>query len=178
MRELAAPWLRLVPLGAAHADAMFEVLRDPALYTYDDSDPPQSAQALRERYTRLESRRSTDGTQDWLNWVLLLGVSGRAIGFVQATVERGRGDAWVAFVLARDCWGLGHARRATLVMLDELQLHYGVSRALATAERANQRSLGLLRRLGFAEGSTEEHAALGVAAADLLMSKVLVPAEA
>jgi ribosomal-protein-alanine N-acetyltransferase len=173
MRELAAPPLRLVPLSRAHAQAMFEVLSDPALYEYDDFAPPQSVQALHERYARLESRRSADGAQDWLNWVLLLADSARAIGFVQATVERDRGDAWVAFVLARDCWGRGHARRATQVMLDELRLHYGVTRALATAEHANARSLGLLRRLGFAEGSAEEHAALGVAANDVLMTKTL-----
>lgn len=176
MRELEAPPLRLVPLTAAHADAMFDVLSDPVLYAYDDFAPPQSVQALRERYAQLESRRSPDGAQDWLNWVLLVADSGRAIGFVQATVERSRGEAWVAFVLAHDCWGRGHARGATQAMLDELRHHYGVTRALATAERANTRSLGLLRRLGFAEAGAEEHAALGVAAADVLMAKALAPA--
>lgn len=174
MRELFAPALRLVPLSAIHADAMFEVLSDPVLYEYDDFEPPQSAQALRERYALLESRRSPDGAQDWLNWVLLLADSGRAIGFVQATVQRGRGEAWVAFVLARDSWGCGHARRATQAMLDELCERYGVTRALATAEGANTRSLGLLRRLGFAEGGADEHASRGVAAPDVLMTKALL----
>lgn len=173
MRELAATGLRLVPLCTAHADAMFELLSDPALHEYDDGEPPLSAQALRERYARLESRRSPDGAQDWLNWVLLLAGSARAVGFVQATIERSRGEAWVAFVLARDCWGRGYARRATQAMLDELHQHYGVTRALATAERANLRSVGLLRRLGFSEGSGDEHVARGVAPADVLMTKAL-----
>jgi ribosomal-protein-alanine N-acetyltransferase len=173
VRELAAPPLRLVPLTAAHADAMFDVLSDPVLYEYDDFEPPRSAQALRERYAQLETRLSPDGAQDWLNWVLLFADSGRAIGFVQATIQRGRGEAWVAYVLARDCWGHGHARRATQVMLEELAQAYGVTRALATAARANTRSIGLLRRLGFTDGSSEEHAARRVAAADVLMTKAL-----
>jgi ribosomal-protein-alanine N-acetyltransferase len=105
--------------------------------------------------------------------VLLLTDSGRAIGFVQATIQRDRSEAWIAFVLAADCWGHGHARRAAQAMLDELHQQYGVTRVLATAERANARSLGLLRRLGFTEGSSDEHAARGVATADVLMTRTL-----
>jgi hypothetical protein len=36
-----------------------------------DQGAPASLDALRERYLRLASRRSADGSQHWLNWALL-----------------------------------------------------------------------------------------------------------
>jgi len=146
MRPLAIDELRLEPLEARHAEEMYEVLRDPALYLHLDSPPPPSAEHLRKLYGRLESRKSDDGADHWLNWVVRHGRA--ATGFVQATVTP-RHDAWIAFVFARAHHGRGFAFRATRAMMDCLTRDYGVERFVATVEADNGPSIRLLERLGF-----------------------------
>jgi [ribosomal protein S5]-alanine N-acetyltransferase len=147
MRTLHATGLTLEPQTAAHAEAMFTVLNDKTVYTYLDEAPPVSATVLREYFERLESRASADGREQWLNWAIRLD-AGSIAGFVQATVCEG-GLAWIAFVLGQAHWGRGHAQHATRAMLDELAAHHGATHCLATADRANRRSIALLARLGF-----------------------------
>jgi RimJ/RimL family protein N-acetyltransferase len=167
MRILHAPGLTLEPQTAAHAQAMFELLDDAQLYTYLDDSPPPSAAALRERFKRLESRRSTDGREAWLNWAIRLD-SGELAGFVQATCSAEL--AWVAYVLGRRFWGHGIAQRATQAMLDELGSHYGVTGYFASADRANQRSIRLLQRLGFVSASEQQRTQQRTAESDVLMA--------
>jgi len=52
--------LTLEPQIAAHAEEMFVVLNDSAIYEYEN-EPPASLERLRERFARLETRRSPDG---------------------------------------------------------------------------------------------------------------------
>src|SRR2546430_16551554 len=66
--------LRLEPQTAAHAEEMFAVLSDPAIYEYED-DPPPSLEWLRARFTKLESRRAADGQERWVNWGIRLPTS-------------------------------------------------------------------------------------------------------
>jgi hypothetical protein len=80
-----------------HAEEMFAVLSDPAIYEYENA-PPRSLEWLRARYRKLESRSSADGEQRCLNWVIRLRAS-ELIGYVQATVyPTGRGA--IAYELA------------------------------------------------------------------------------
>ena len=174
MRELSAAGMTLEPQCAAHADEMFGVLNDNAVYTFLDSAPPQSAAALREYFLRLESRVSGDGRELWLNWAIRLH-TGEVAGFVQATVCEG-GLAWIAFVIGRDFWGRGVAHRATRAMLDELTANEGVTLWLASADCRNQRSIALLSRLGFVlapQALRTEHV---LAETDVLMSLHTLPA--
>ena len=155
MRDLAAEGLALEPQIAAHAEEMFAVLSDPAIYAYENAPPP-SVEWLRERFRKLESRHSADGNQRWLNWVIRL-PAGELIGYVQASI---RGDhAAIAYELASRHWGHGHAQRALRAMLHELQHRYNVRVATAVLKTRNVRSRRLLERLGFtaAEGHPREH---------------------
>lgn len=157
MRLLHSPRLQLEPQLQAHAQEMFGVLSDPALYRFENQ-PPASLDWLQERFARLESRLSGDGSEWWLNWVLRLKPlptehAGALIGFVQASLHigaDGRPQAWVAYVLASAHWRQGLATEALAAMLDELAGPYGVQRALAVFKRNNLRSAWLLQRLGFA----------------------------
>ena len=167
MRALSAPGLTLEPQCAGHADEMFAVLHDSALFTYLDEAPPTSAAALRERFARLESRRSADGREQWLNWAIRLD-TGELAGFVQATVCEG-GLAWIAFLIGRGFWGQGIAQRAALAVLEEASQRYAVTYWLATADRRNQRSIRLLRHLGFTQAAPALHAEHEVAQTDVLM---------
>jgi len=172
MRALPADGLTLEPQTAAHAEAMFAVLSDPAIYEYEN-EPPASLAWLRERFARLESRRSADGSQRWLNWVIRLPDSQLA-GYVQATVYPD-GHAAVAYELARAYWGRGIARRAVEAMIAELAAHYRVRTLTAVLKRENRRSLRLLERLGFALVSSESHAERNVDPSEVLMQRVVAP---
>ena len=166
MRVIAAKNVILEPQVAAHADEMFAVLRDPAIYKYEN-EPPQSLEWLRDRFTRLESRRSADGAQLWLNWVVRLPASG-LIGYVQATVFP-TGKAAIAHVFASKYWGRGLAGEACRAMIAELAAHYGVLTVYAVFKRRNVRSARLLERLGFAPASS----GVDVEADELLMLREL-----
>ena len=153
MNRLATGSLVLEPQIAAHAAEMFAVLSDPAIYEFENS-APVSAASLTERFTRLESRVSPDGAEQWLNWVVRL-PTGALAGYVQATIKRDR-TAHIAYELASRFWRQGIGTAAVSGMLAELAATYGVCTFVATLKSRNQRSLALLRRLGFeAVGSSD-----------------------
>jgi RimJ/RimL family protein N-acetyltransferase len=145
MRTLRTPSVTLEPQTREHAAEMFAVLSDPAIYAYENA-PPSSAESLRDRFTRLESRSSRDATEVWLNWVVRL--DSRLIGYVQATVY-GDGSASIAYEFASEHWGRGLARESVDAVIRELAAFYGVRELRAVAKKANERSLRLLERLGF-----------------------------
>ena len=147
MRSLRTETLTLEPQTREHAQAMFVVLADPSIYLHENA-PPQSLEWLEQRFARLESRRSPDGQQQWLNWVIRFS-DGEVIGYVQATV-RADGSALLAYVLGSAYWGKGLASQAVVAMVDELRAQYSVTRLEAVLKQSNLRSQRLLERLGFA----------------------------
>ena len=132
---------------------MFLVLSDPAIYEYENA-PPESEEWLAGRYSRLESRSSSDGREKWLNWVVRL-PGGDLAGYVQATVLPGR-VALIAYELNSRHWRQGIGSDAIATMLDELHAYHGVQRYVAVLKSRNIRSLGLLRRLGFEQAEEQE----------------------
>jgi [ribosomal protein S5]-alanine N-acetyltransferase len=146
VRTIAGEGVTLEPQLASHAAELYAVIRDPSLYEFIDDKEPASEAALRERLLRLESRRSPDGTEHWLNWVVR-NSSGELVGYVQATVTPDH-SAEIAYVLGRDHWRKGYAYAACASMIAELRSGYGVTRLTATLDPANAASLALLRKLG------------------------------
>lgn len=163
--------LTLEPQVAAHAEEMFQVLSDPALYEFEDQPPP-SIDWLRERFTKLESRHSGDGQEQWLNWVIRLPTSELA-GYVQATVRPG-GRAAVAYELSSRFWGRGIAQHAVRAMISELAEHYEVRHVSAVLKVANHRSLRLLERLGFSRSSLELQARSAMEPDEMMMQLEVV----
>jgi len=146
MNVLSADGFVLEPQTALHAAALFALLQDPAIYRHEN-EPPPAFDAFRERLQRLEWRRSPDGRQAWLNWIVRCG-DGEVAGYVQATVHD-TGDAWVAYVLGSPFWGRGLGCRAVARMLLELESSYAVHTAWAVFKRRNAASRRLLERLSF-----------------------------
>ena len=153
MRRIETPRLVLEPQVAAHAQAMFDVLSDPAIYEFENA-PPASLKWLHERFSKLETRRSGDGSEDWLNWVVCER-GGAPIGYVQATVQAD-GRAFIAYEIASGFWRRGLGREAVTAMIDELAAAYRVHTVQAVFKRANFRSRRLLETLGFAAPSAQE----------------------
>ncbi len=142
--------LRLEPLRVDHADAMYEGLRDPALYAYeaDEHVPPASLAALRARYRRLTRASSPDGREHWLNWALVLRAGGAAAGTVQATVDADLGYASVAYTVLAAYQRGGLGREATRAMVEHL-LAAGVRVLHAVIDVRNEASIRLVEGLGF-----------------------------
>lgn len=153
MHVIESASLILEPQTVAHAEEMFAVLSDPAIYEYEN-EPPPSLEWLRARFARLESRQSPDGQEQWLNWVIRLPTSELA-GYVQATV-RSNGRVAIAYELSSKYWGRGLASRAVQAMIADLLEHYQVRGLSAVFKRENHRSMRLLERLGFSLASPEE----------------------
>ncbi|HEY5895134.1 MAG TPA: GNAT family N-acetyltransferase [Chthoniobacterales bacterium] len=168
MRVITTGNLTLEPQAAAHAEEMFVILTDPAIYEYEN-EPPPSVEWLRARFSKLESRQSGDGSQRWLNWVIRL-PSSEAIGYVQATVHPDD-RAEIAYVLSSRYWGRGLARQAVQAMLAELVAHYHVRTLSAVLKQENHRSMHLLQRLGFSPASPELAAELEVESGEVLMER-------
>lgn len=156
---LRGPRLRLEPMRPPHAPALFPVISDPALYTWIDQGPPASVERLEAVYRQVEGRRSPDGSELWLNWVLFPDPAPASppapLGFVQASVAAD-GRAWVAYVLGRSTWGQGYAAEAVAAMLQHLFGTVGVRQAMAMVEQDNARSIALLQRLGFRRAQGDE----------------------
>ncbi len=168
MRVIETESLTLEPLTVAHAEEMFVVLSDPAIYRYENKPPP-SLEWLRARFTKLETRLSADRHEKWLNWVIRLPAS-QLIGYVQATV-REESRAAIAYELSSAYWGRGLARRAVEAMISELVEHYQVRSLFAVLKRENFRSMRLLERLDFSLVSPEQHATHQVEPDEVLMHR-------
>ena len=166
MQTLATAHLVLEPLTVAHAEEMFDVLSDEAIYRYLDETAPASVEHVRSVYAKREARRSPDGNEGWLNWVVRA-PGQQLVGLVQATVFA-PDSAWIAYVFSRKHWGRGYAHEATESMLAHLAEAYGVRRYLATVEVENEPSIRLLERLGFLRAAPHEMAGHELSATELL----------
>lgn len=110
--EIRTERLLLTPLEVGDAAEMVTVLDDPALYEFTGGEPP----SLEELSTRYRSQVAGSGREDevWYNWIVRLGESGTAVGFVQATIEGGAAD--MAWVIGVACQGRGYAAEAAAAM--------------------------------------------------------------
>jgi ribosomal-protein-alanine N-acetyltransferase len=145
--------LRCEPVTASHASAMFEVLADERIYRYLPSDPPESVEALRERYEFLSSGRSPDGREAWLNWILVKRTDGTPIGYFQATVREPQ-SCEIAYVLGPASWGRGYAREASVALISHLFDAFKISSVCANIDTRNGPSLKLVEALGLVRTRT------------------------
>lgn len=166
MRSISFDGFILEPQTVEHAEEMFAVLGDPAIYEHEN-EAPSSIAWLRARFKMLESRASPDGREHWLNWVIRVPGAG-LIGYVQATV-RPDGTATIAYVLSSAYWGRGLAGKAVQAMIRELVAGYRVRTLFAVLKASNARSHRLLVRLGFLPASSEMLSRRSVEADEILM---------
>lgn len=169
VRGIRGGRFELLVQRAEHAEEMFALLADPALYAFEGS-PPESLEWLRERFARLESTHSPDRRERWLNWVIELPAPVRLAGFVQATV-REDASAAIAYGMGSAYWGRGLARQAVATVLAELASYYGVTLFTAIVKRDNVRSRHLLERLAFAADDSRLRVHYAVAEDEILLTR-------
>ena len=142
IEPLASARLRLEPLTVDHAAAMVTVLADPSLYEFTGGAPPALAD-LSARYARQSVGHSPDGSERWLNWVVVLG--DQPIGYVQATVVGA--EAEIAWVVSPAHQGRGLATEAAAAMVAWLA-SVGVTRLVAHVHPDHAASAAVAERLG------------------------------
>ena len=144
--DVAIPPLGLRPLALADADVMVTVLADPSLYEFNGGEPP-TLEELTHQYAIQTRGFSPDGSQRWLNWVVVLGDHREPIGYVQATVPLKGGPTEVAWVIGRPCQGNGYATAAARLLLAELATQ-DVSAVMAHIHPAHEASQRIAQHLG------------------------------
>jgi [ribosomal protein S5]-alanine N-acetyltransferase len=173
LRVIAGDGITLEPQTVEHCDEMFAVLSDPAIYEHEN-EPPASAEWLRQRFRRLESRLSPDARELWLNWVIRL-PGAQLAGYVQATVREDRSAA-IAYELSSAYWGRNIGYSAVTAMIGELAGRYRVHTLTAVLKTSNTRSRRLLERLGFVAVPAPVAVARGAAPDEIMMRKALASA--
>ena len=113
--SLETPRLKLGPMMASHAKVMYPILSERQLIFFTGDEPPESESALEERYRYLESRKSPDESQLWLNWIVTLKNSDTAVGYVQATVSRTFAE--IALVIGLSWQRKGYASEAASALV-------------------------------------------------------------
>ena len=99
----------------AAATEMAVVLSDHSLYTFTGGEPP-TADELARRYAIHTRGESSDGAEEWINFVVTLGAGKQPIGYVQATVPRSGGATEIAWVIGTQWQGHGYAKRAVKLL--------------------------------------------------------------
>ena len=145
---IATPRLVLEPLLGSHADELFGVLQDPRTHTWIPAPESRTVEALRERWTRSESRLSPDGREAWLAWAIRIGSNGTCIGRLDATVSELLWVTNLGYVVAADHWGRGYATEAVAAGVARL-FGGGVRGCDAFVATGNVASRRVLTRLGF-----------------------------
>jgi RimJ/RimL family protein N-acetyltransferase len=141
--EIEGRRVSLVPLGAEHADELVRLLEDAFVR---DALGVGDVEGLRRRFAAWESRRSPDGVERWLNWVVRERADGRALGWVQATVRGG--TASIAYALLPAERRRGAASDAVRAMIRWLRAELGVSELTASIAPANLASAQVARAVG------------------------------
>jgi len=140
--------LRLEPLRKEHAASLFAPLSEAQLYALIPADPPQSLDALEKRYAFLELRKSPDGKEHWLNWIMFDRRTETPLGFFQATV-RDDAPSDIAYIVFSAHWRQGIAREAGAAAINHIFDQYPTPLLAANMDTRNVASIKLVESLGF-----------------------------
>lgn len=149
--------MRLEPLCESHAAELFTIFSEARMYRFVPQEPPATRAMLARRFALLETRRSPEGTEAWLNWVLRSKLDSACLGCVQATI-RGDDRAQLAYELGVPYWRRGLATEACRCVVKAL-FDDGISEVWAELDTRNVASMRLLERLGFRRGALRRNAA-------------------
>lgn len=150
--------LVIEPLRPGDASELYDVLRDPRIYTFLPEDAPPTVDAIRSRFERWERGPEGSIREIWFNWTVRTKSEAKAIGTLQATVVPDEKRALIAVLLSPGFWGQGYAREGVRALVDWLFSRPDIQKVEALVDSRNDRSLGLLYRLGFGRVATERKA--------------------
>ena len=140
-------------LTEAHADDLFSILTTPSVLAFiDPNENPPTIEELRAEYASRSQGPVVlaTPTERWFNMAIRLKIPPfPAIGRLEATEYGDWGE--VAYLLGEAWWGKGLAFEAMLWWHDYLAAVAPRTEWWATVHPINQRSIRLLKRLGYQE---------------------------
>ncbi len=144
--------LQIEAITAHHADHLFEVMLDDAIYLYVDEEPERDKVQLARRYDFL-SRGAPEGSDEiWLNWAVKIKSQEQYpeqyIGTLQATLYP-NSSADIAYMFSSAFWGKGYATEATVALCHYLFDEHNVSKIFVSVDTKNEPSIKLAKKLGF-----------------------------
>ncbi len=143
---LVTPRLRLEPLSADHAAALFPILSDARTHRWIPPLRSDSVATLRARWARLESRFEAGEAR--LAWALHRASDAALVGKLDADVDADWVATNVGYVLAPEVWGQGLATEAVGAVVEHL-VRSGVRELRATVTVGNVASCRVLEKHGF-----------------------------
>jgi RimJ/RimL family protein N-acetyltransferase len=156
MTSMQSQNLHFELLTAAHADDLFPILTTPSILSFiDPTGDPLTIEELREDYTTRMNGPiiSTNSNERWFNMAIRLKDSPfSVIGRLEATGYGEWGE--LAYLLGEDWWGKSLAFEAMLWWHNYLAAAVPETIWWATVHPENQRSIRLLKRLGYEEVAT------------------------
>jgi ribosomal-protein-alanine N-acetyltransferase len=151
---ILTPRLELRRTRVEDAEAMFDALRDPAMYAFIPRDPPQSVADVSQRFARITQEVAPDRDAQWLNWTVWRRESSAPIGMTEATISPGNA-AQIAYMIDPRHWRRGYASEAVAAMLEALTSSGAVSFE-ACLDVRNHASRALMQSLGFTLAHTAD----------------------
>jgi RimJ/RimL family protein N-acetyltransferase len=161
MQALETARFSLAPLVAADAIRMYVPFCDPSLYFFVPAEPPATMGALTARFEQLEKRRSPDGGETWLNWIVerkpsaadaasdqAAGQWRQPVGLIEVTLFPDN-QALIGYFTFREFWGQGICSEALPAVLAHLASAYGVRLFKAEVDSRNFASVRVLEKCGF-----------------------------
>jgi RimJ/RimL family protein N-acetyltransferase len=146
------PRLELRRTRLKDAAAMFEALRDPAIYAYIPRSPPTEVADVEQRFARIMQETAPGRAGQWLNWTVWLRENSTPIGMTEATVQPD-GAVSIGYMFDPRCWRRGFGREAVAAMLGLLATH-GATAFEATIDIRNEASRALAASRGFKLAAT------------------------
>ncbi|MCR5875654.1 GNAT family N-acetyltransferase [Phenylobacterium sp. J426] len=140
--------LRLDPLNAADAEAIFPVLGDPEVLSYWDApehdDPDVVAKVVGGQVEAMTAGRA-------MHWAIRTLADRAFVGCFDLTeIDRRHRRAEIGFMLSRDAWGQGYGLEAMRTVIAYAASN-GLRKLAARTHLGNRRSEAVLEKLGFEE---------------------------
>lgn len=144
--------LSLRPLRIEDAVAMVAVLADSSPYKFTGGTPPTRAELAR-RYAVQARGYSADCSEEWINFIVLVGPQQEAVGFVQATIFKEGKSAEISWVIGFPWQGRGYGGRAAELLVQDL-VRREIRRIVAHIHPEHEVSQRIATRLAMAPTST------------------------
>jgi aminoglycoside 6'-N-acetyltransferase len=172
MRTIRTARLRLDPVTVENAGALWAVLQQPDLRTYQDL-PSLNAVSFTELVSR-RPKRLHPGASGRFEWLIHVAGVRKPVGWVSLRVaDRDLATGEIGYSIVREARGKGVATEAVRALLIEAFEEAALSRINAYCVPENVPSRRLLERLGFSyDGVLPHGATVGGTPVDVLMHRM------
>lgn len=140
--------LSLEPICGQHAQRLFPLMQNMAIYEWISSQPPKSIDQLQASWQKKESRLSPDAKEAWLNWAVRRRSDGAYLGKIDAEVNTESIATNIGYIFFPEYWGNGFATEAVSVVINHFSEN-NILKIFATVTAGNKASYQVLEKSCF-----------------------------